>query len=197
MDNTWYYTLSTIAQTLAAIMGLSVVFVSLRLQNIIENIKEYKRRADYIVKNKNEHIDGNSGKINERSVSGLINELKEIEKDYPEKFENNSGFKPEIESYAKNFNFLDNLSFIKDTAGNLKIYRNQREKLFESTKYPGVIASATIIYAIILLSMSNLFFCDPILGKLLFFLATLFSIISIISIVKTSWILLRDSVQTI
>lgn len=44
-SNTWYYTLSTISQTLAAILALAAVFAILRLESLKKNIDNYKRRA--------------------------------------------------------------------------------------------------------------------------------------------------------
>ncbi len=43
--NTWYYTLSTISQTLAAILALAAVFAVLRLESLRKNIDDYKGRA--------------------------------------------------------------------------------------------------------------------------------------------------------
>jgi hypothetical protein len=56
IDNAWYYTLSTIAQTLATILGLAVVFSTIRLQSIIEKINNYKDKAYYINKRIEKHI---------------------------------------------------------------------------------------------------------------------------------------------
>jgi hypothetical protein len=49
MDNTWYYTLSTIAQTLAAVFGLAAVFITLGLESLNKNLAEYKKVAHRII----------------------------------------------------------------------------------------------------------------------------------------------------
>jgi len=201
MDNVWYYTLSTIAQTLAAILGLAAVFVTIRLQNIIEEIKEYKRRAYYIIKIRDKHLskDIKNYRITDRSASGLHNDLQEIEKNYT-KYEENSGIKSDIENLAKAFEpnlDLDNLSFLKDTVGYLHFYIKQRKQLLKSIKWPGVISSGTIIYTIFLLSISKLFYCDKIFAIQLFTLAVIFSILSILLIINASWKLFKDSAEKI
>ena len=56
MDNTWYYTLSTISQTLAAILGLGAVFIVLRMQGLNKNIAEYRAMALNIIRSRKENI---------------------------------------------------------------------------------------------------------------------------------------------
>ena len=134
MGNAWYYTLSTIAQTLAAVLGLAVVFATIRLQNITEKLKKYMERAYRIIKIIDKHQSDKikSGSIIERSASGLLKDLKEIEKNYYEKYEINSGIKADIENFAKSIEsnlYIDNLSFLKDAVGYLDIYRKQRKRL--------------------------------------------------------------------
>lgn len=199
MDNTWFYTLSTIAQTLAAILGLAAIFVTIRLQNIILELKEYKRRAYYIIKIRDRHLskDLKDYRITDRTASGLFKDLQEMEKNYM-KYEENSGIKADLEKFAKAFEQnldLDNLSFLKDTAGYLYFYIKQRKQLLKSIKWPGIISSGTIIFTIFLLSISKLFYCDRIFAIQLFTLAVIFSILSMLLIIDASWKLFKDSAE--
>ncbi len=48
--NTWYFTLSALAQVLAAILGLNAIFAAVKLEHIIKQIDYYKRRGASIIK---------------------------------------------------------------------------------------------------------------------------------------------------
>ncbi|MFA6383502.1 MAG: hypothetical protein WCX17_03695 [Parcubacteria group bacterium] len=190
-NNTWYYTLTTIAQTLAAILGLAAVFVTIRLQKLTEKLEYYKVRANYIAKQK----PGASNNNIERTANGLFDELKDIIVEY-EKYGKDSGFISGIAKLSATFEpnlCLDNLGFLTHTKDNLGIYIKQRKKILELVRLPGVFTSGTIIYVIILLSMSNLLYCN----RLLFALAVYFSVVSILFIITASWELLKESVQKI
>ena len=196
MDNTWYYTLSTIAQTLAAVLGLVVVFATVRLNNIIDELKKYRKIAHFIAKivDKHQSIDYER-KIADITAHGLLDILKKIKKDYPEKYEKNSGIPSDLEKLAQNLYpdlKLDGLNLIEDTIYHLNLYIKQREGLAEALKVPGIATASTIIYAIFLLSVSNLLYCFT---SILFALAVIFSILSIYLIVKASWKLFEDSIE--
>ena len=201
MDNVWYYTLSTIAQALAAILGLAVVFATIRLQNIVEELKGYRRIAHYIAKKIDEHKSINyNRRIADITASGLWDVLNKIKKDYPKQYKGNSGIEPGLTSLAQTFYphlKLDNLKFIEDTTYHLGFYIKQRNNLMKTIKWPGIVSSGTIIYTIFLLSISKLFYCDKIFAMQLFTLAVIFSILSILLIIDASWKLFKDSAEKI
>jgi hypothetical protein len=201
-NNYWYYTLSTIAQTLAAILGLAAVFVTLRSQNIIKVLEEYKKGAYLVVKLKEEHIDKPPKilKIYQRSASGLFKELQEIEKNYKDKYDINPGMKSGIAALARKFepdiNF-NNISFLNDSANNLFIYVDRRREIINSVKWPGVFTAGTIIYTILLLSFTNVVANFHYLKFKFFVLAVVCSIIIFILIIIFSWKLLKDASEKI
>ena len=195
IDNTWYYTLSTIAQTLAAILGLAVIFATIRLQNIIEKLKDYKDKAYYISKKIEK------GKAVERSASGLYKNLKRINKEWKEKYKEKFEVKESIRLFSKksepdlNLRPLDFIKYVKNYLG---IYINERKNLFNLIKRSGIVSSVTIIYVIFLLSISELiFYLDVKIIAFLFILAVILSILSIFLIGRTSWKLLKDSAEKI
>jgi len=197
MDDTWYYTLSTIAQTLAAILGLAAVFAAIRLENFSKQLKEYRDRGYCVIKIIDKHL--KRGNSTSGSANGVYKELEEIEKNW-ETYEENSGIKPEIEEIAKRYETslsLNALEFIKDSRYHLGIYIKQRKGLLNKIKQTGVISSGTIIYAILLLSISKLFWCDRIFAMQLFTLAIVLSILSIILIIDITWKILKDIVEKI
>ena len=76
MDNTaWYYTLSTASQTLAALLGVSAVFVVLRLEGISRNINKYKLQASDILKTIDRYVDP-SKNLEKESSRGVIKSTK-------------------------------------------------------------------------------------------------------------------------
>lgn len=199
MDDGWYYTLSTIAQTLAAILGLAVVFATIRLQNIVEELKGYKRIAHYIAEKIHEHISINYDKrIAGITASGLCDVLNKIEKHYPAQYKGNSGIESGLTDLAQTFypNLrLDNLKFIEDTTYHLGFYIKQRNNLMKTIKWPGIISAGTIIYTILLLSISKLLYCDKVFATQLFTLAVFLSTLSILLIINASWNLFKNSAE--
>lgn len=49
-SNTWYFTLSSLAQVLGAVLGLNAIFAAVKLEHIIKQIDYYKRRGASIIK---------------------------------------------------------------------------------------------------------------------------------------------------
>lgn len=197
MDNTWYYTLSTIAQTLAAILGLAAVFAAIRLENLGKQLREYRDRGHRVIKIIDGHL--KRGGSTDGSASGVYNELRDIEKKW-EEYEKNSGIKSDIEGIAKKYEpilDLNTLEFIRDSKHYLGIYIKQKKAIFKEIKWTGIVSSGTIIYSIFLLSISKLFWCDRIFATQLFTIAIVFSILSIILIIDATWKLLKSIVEKI
>lgn len=49
MDNTWYYTLSTIVQTLGSIFGLGGTFLVFKLQTLEKELRDYRNKGTRIL----------------------------------------------------------------------------------------------------------------------------------------------------
>ena len=144
--NTWYYTLSTISQTLAAILGLAAVFVVLRLQGLIKNISDYKGRATDILKVKERHIQ--AYKIPQSvSIKEILDDLREIDSEYETEYSRNAGIVDNLSKLSERYEpnkELHHQNFLKDTLKSLDSFVSQRDDVVKLIKWPGVIVSLAI-----------------------------------------------------
>lgn len=184
--STWYYTLSTISQTLAAILALAAVFANLRLESLRKNIDDYKSRSLKILGVKEKHL--NSGKKSGDTTKSILDDLREFSQNYVTKYDNNSGIKQDIgKLYAsyEPFMQISNADFIVDTLNNLNSFVSQRDGVVKLIKWPGIITSLVIAVSIILLSLSD-WSINHSLILLLLFMAAL-ALISVWSIIRACW----------
>jgi len=144
--NTWYYILSTISQTLAAILGLAAVFVVLRLQGLIKNISDYKGRAMDILKVKERHIQ--AYKIPQSvSIKEILDDLREIDSKYETEYSRNAGIVDNLSKLSERYEpnkELHHQNFLKDTLKSLDSFVSQRDDVVKLIKWPGVIVSLAI-----------------------------------------------------
>lgn len=181
---TWYYTLSTIAQTLAAVLGLGTVFVTLRLQSIGNDIRKYKTIALDIL-----HLNEDSVPQNEEAKL-IRDNLKSVLSNY--------------DQYAKERNWCTNLDkirfrnepqgnpnlkeFVSRIWSNLDKYLEQRDDMVKLVKWPGIMTLLTICISLILLAFTDLIYVTSL--KALLFFETALAIFSLWSIARASWKLL-------
>jgi hypothetical protein len=161
MDNTWYYTLSTISQTIAAILGLLAVFVALRIQNILKNIIDYKQRALDILE-KDITLNKNNFS-NADSADSILVELEKLSKKINDGVVDKiggtcAGIKILSEQNEKNKQ-LDCRGYLEDTLKNLTIYSKQRDKILKLVKLPSILATLVIVMSIMLLGFGIFFDC--------------------------------------
>ena len=181
MENTWYYTLSTISQTLAAILGLAAVFVVLRLQSLIKNIADYRDRALKILKVKARHIRGYD--VSDK-IDHIYNDIKEFSLNYMHNYRNNGGILNDIRNLASGYDrvLYDDLDFVINTFENLDSFLDQKRGVIKLVKWPGILMALSIAYAIILLSLS-----DYLNSVYVLWFAVAFALFSFWSALRASW----------
>lgn len=184
--NTWYYTLSTISQTLAAVLALAAVFAVLRLESLRKNIDDYKGRALKILGAKEKHL--NSGKKSWDTMKTILEDLREFNQNYKTKYNNNSGVKKEMDKLSDSYENLVQVSdvdFVADTLKNLDSFVSQRDDVVRLVKWPGIITSLAIALSIILLSLSDWAISHSLL-LLLSFVAVL-ALFGLWSVIRACW----------
>lgn len=192
--NTWYYTLSTIAQTLAAILGVAAVFATLRLQGIVENINLYKMRAWGVLRKKEEHIESYAVPVvTKRGAKKILEEISELSSNWETKYKENGGLKSDIPSlsraYEPNLN-LTSQAFLQDIESNLDSYIEQRDKMIQFLVVPGTVTAITILVDVVLLSSPSWVQLSNSVNSGLFIFTCLLFVYSVIVIVRASWKLL-------
>lgn len=184
MDSTWYYTLSTISQTLAAILALGAVFVVLRLQSLNKNIAEYKTVALNIIRARIKHKN-HRAKLDE--MSDILKEIREFKNLYiDDELRSDAGILHDIGSWANTyavFGHKDDIDFVNNTVDRLDFFVSQRDDVIKMIKWPGIFMSSSVILAILFLGVSN-YLKYP--AVILWFI-TLFSVFSFYSTVRASW----------
>jgi len=179
--NTWYYTLSTISQALAAILGLAAVFVVLRLQLLIKNVSDYRSRGIDILSKKKKNFRDYIVPVN-LSTNLIINDLEEIQDNFSAKYSHNSGFVAGVSMLSMNYEpnkKMDILDFVANTSGELCKYVEQRDETINLIKWPGITVSTTISLSVLCLSLTDILISWQIFVILVsFFLYSMWKIIS-------------------
>ncbi len=185
-SNTWYYTLSTIAQTLAAILALAAVFIVLRLQGILKNINDYKERAHYIFDVVKRHQPSYDVVSSDREV---LCELQKLSKNWKTFGALNSGISTDIANlviFYEQYRTPNAQEFINDTRRNLDSFIEQKYKLINLIKVPALFTSITITTAIFFLTFTNeLKYQNCLLGA-----AFIFVFLSIFLTLRAAWLIL-------
>ena len=181
--NTWYYTLSTISQTLAAVLGLAVIFTVLRLESLTRNTNDYKGRAIKLLRVKESHLD--SERKSWDTIESILKELREFAQNYEEKYRRNAGVNEEVNRLAVSYENLERMgdvAFVKDTLKNLESFISQRDGLVRLVKLPGIATLVTIATSILLLSLS-----DWVSSNLSMILLVILALLSLWSVARASW----------
>lgn len=153
----YYYTLSTVAQTLAALLGLAAVFVALRLHSIAKDLRDYCLRGLEILKIAVRHSEGaytyptiadRTGQKCKEELELLLGKTELIERASAAIQENADYVEPNRQARTPE-------EFIKDTTQNLEYLIAHRDGLLAMIKAPGMLTSVTIIWALIVLSISD------------------------------------------
>lgn len=155
MEQIWYYTLSTIAQTLAALLGLIAIFVVLRLQGLIKNVSDYRYRAFNILKVAERYLDDYF--LEDPSVEWILEDLRAFVDRYSNKERINDYLILGIRDLSTKYNFdqADDIDFLYDTVGNLSEFLRERDEVIDHVKLPGMLGGLTIGISIILLSITD------------------------------------------
>ena len=188
-NNTWYYTLSTISQTLAAIMGLGAVFLVLQLENTAKQINDYRGRAVDILMIIARHISEYKFDI-KASISTIQSDMNIIAKDYLAKYASNSSVSLDVLRFARMYEPAKQLStpeFVDETNHNLSRFISDRNRLRGLIVGPGIFTSLTIGFVLGLLGLSD------VLRKYdwLLAIAVLLALLSIFLVISNSWKILK------
>ncbi|TSC77650.1 MAG: hypothetical protein G01um101424_273 [Parcubacteria group bacterium Gr01-1014_24] len=190
-DNTWYYTLSTISQTLAAILALVAVFIVLRLEGLGRSINDYRSRALKILEIKD--LSSNSREKKRNTIKIILDDLCEFTQNYTE-YRTKPGVNEDIgqlaSKYQKNWRSSDD-DFVQDTLNQLNFFVSQRDGAIKLIKWPGIIISTTICLSIILLSLTLW-----VINNLSIILLALLATFSIWSVIRACWKILT-AIQTL
>lgn len=192
---TWYYTLSTIAQTLAAVLAFAAVFLILRLECLGKNIEKYRDFAKEILTIKGKYNPGYGVPEDVNNpVAKILEGLQEFLDEY-ELYEMKEDLSDaqyeaatEIASLAaregQDGGYMG-LYFISNVREKLDSYFEQRIKVVEFVKQPGILAVITIISSITLLGATDHIPCEY--RVCLLFLVVTLAAWSIVSTAKAAW----------
>ena len=189
----WYYTLSTIAQTLASLLGLAAVFCVLRLQSLSKNIQDFKGRAINILRIRSlcmPEFKNNSPTFKDET-NKILEELREFNLNYKVKYRAVSGMDEMINEMAAKKYFQiapddHDIYFIKDTFDNLDSFIDQRNEAMKFVRAPGLLAAVSIGLSITLLGLS-----DQISDQCLLFSIVILAILSLGWLIRNSWKILN------
>ncbi|MDO8574160.1 MAG: hypothetical protein Q7R86_00865 [bacterium] len=164
LGNTWYYTLSTIAQTLSALLGLSAVFLVMKLGNIEKNINDHKWRGLSLLNtnnpketNKNANLSAKevANKLKKFHCAGDVNILVKLYT-LVSQYEFNITLSKleQPPAYAERTELIEN--FAKKTQRNIDFYLKERGGILSDIKEPSLLALSVIVVSILLLSLGGL-----------------------------------------
>lgn len=187
--NTWYFSLSALAQTLAALLGLSGIFVALKLEHIVKEIDYYKRRGATILKI---HKPENDDERLAFDAAKILKGLREFQANYmddPVAMRHlqhaHHKYEPTMRASSERA-----IRFLEDTIYFLEDYLRQKATILHLIKFPAVTTIAGIVLSFMLLSWSEFFtvlFRNP---RFVLIAAIVLGILGIISIARTSYRLL-------
>ena len=154
--NTWYYSLSALAQVLGSILGLNAIFVAVKLEHITKQVEYYKRRGASVIKweSRNEaddHIFFDAHYI--------LKKLQTLSKKHRE----DPAFVVHLERTLKHYESSLRatpdraLRFMDDTVYSLKDNLEQKKRVIYSVILPSVITMIAIFISLIMLAFSDYF----------------------------------------
>lgn len=162
-SNVWHYTLSTISQTLAAILGLLGVFAVLKLTGLIKDIIDYRERAKAVLRGDNQYRRkghnlsevADLGEI-EKAIANIAKEYKEYGDEDNERGDAamNGHISMLCANYFPRFN-LSRLQFLQDTSDNLGHLIRQRSKVLNLVAVPAIVTLIVIVASLIALSVGE------------------------------------------
>lgn len=189
--DTWHFTLSALAQSLAAILGLTTIFVALKLEHIVKEIDYYKRRGASILKvhpdKKVSHFFFTSSHISES-----LHRLREEHKDnmdplLPHLAKMHKKYEPSIRVSAER-----STHFFEDTIFFLDDYRNQKKLILKTIRLPALITISDIVIALFFLAVSDQIFTLVPWNEALLVAVVLWGIMGIVAIAGSSYQILSS-----
>ena len=201
MDSTWYYTLSTIVQALAAIFALSATFLVFKLQSLDQELRKYRNKAIRSLvylegKSETKYDDFTLIDISKKFSSRLEN----IDDPYPmmgvdyDKFRSLKQLWEKLEEglgYGNEKSFeIYFLALMKQTAQIFNSKVEYRINLYTMALTSGLLLTFVIILSLLMLSgmthpINVLLFHYSLRGSIDF--VTIFASLSIISVMVTAF----------
>ena len=173
MNNTWYYTLSTIPQVLSGILGLIGIFTVLALEGFKKDIRDYRERAIDILKREN-YQDYNKKPCNIIPIKTILEDIIKCNSLLPQKRHN---------SIISDKQFYS----VKSTCDDLNHFINKKYDLIKRIKFPAIFTSFTIMTSISFLSLSNIIINNLFFWLLCVIAVVVFTLFSFILIINFCW----------
>ena len=156
--NTWYFTLSALAQTLSGVLGLTAIFVVVKLEQITKQVDYYKRRGASILKAQSrKEAHGEYLSFNATVIFKKLQAFSHKHRDDPEML-------PHLERVLKRYDPSLRATpdravrFMDDTVVSLEDNLEQKKNIISKVIIPSILTMLAIFVSLILLA-----FTDPLL----------------------------------
>lgn len=154
--NTWYFALSALAQVLAAVLGLTAIFVAVKLEHITKQVDYYKRRGASILKweskkEADDHISFDAHYI-----------LKKLHT-FSRKHREDEALILHLEKTLKRYDPILHVTpdrairFMDDTMYSLQDNLKQKRDVIRSIIIPSIVTMIAIFASLILLGLTDYF----------------------------------------
>ena len=189
-SSTWNYTLSTLAQVLAAILGLTSIFIALKLEHIVQKIDYHKRRGASILKGISEE---HANELAYFRASYILAQLKTIE----EICDGRHDIIEHLQRVLKRYDGAAEISeerarrFLSDTIYALENNIRQKEHVLLRLIMPSLITVSGMVASLVTLGAANILIGSR-YDVVLFWSVLLISIIGIIMILIASYNIFRS-----
>lgn len=159
--NAWYFTLSSLSQVLAGVLGLTAIFVTVKLDYTMRQIDYHKRRGVSVlrIQSVQEAVDGRL----HFDASHILRELKA----FAHKHREDPAIIPHLEKVMKKYDSALRVTperawqFVDDSIYSLDDNLTQKRESIEALKAPSGLSLLAIIFSFILLSFSDFFLATP------------------------------------
>ncbi len=154
--NTWYFTLSALAQVLGSILGLNAIFVVIKLEHITKQVNYYKRRGASILKwEKKEEAD----KRISFDATYILKKLHAISKHHRD----DPAFVAHLEHTLKRYDPALRatpdraIRFMDDTIYSLEDNLDQKKSMIHSVILPSIVNMFAIFASLIMMGFTDYF----------------------------------------
>ena len=153
--STWHFTLSALSQVLAAILGLTSIFIALKVEHIAKEIDYFKRRGASILK----RFDAHEYNHLMYQAADILKRLKE----FKEKYHNDPVALAHLEDTFRYYDHATSttperaLRFLDETIYSLEDNLGQKHRVIHAIKDPALIMIAAIFISLELLGLSDFF----------------------------------------
>ncbi|MDP3770611.1 MAG: hypothetical protein Q8R40_06820 [bacterium] len=184
--NTWYFALSALAQVLAAVLGLTAIFVAVKLEHITKQIDYYKRRGASILKweskkEADDHISFDAHYIL-RKLHAFSHKHREDEALIPHLEKTLKRYDPTLRVTPERA-----IRFMDDTIYSLQDNIKQKRDVIRSIILPSIVTMIAIFASLILLGLTDYFLANFSADVEILMVVTLMGIVGIYLIAVSSY----------